>query len=106
MTTIHAPTSTTAAVTQAQLSSAAPKKDRAKTKAEFAEKFNEVLGQTMYGTILKEFRKTSHKTPYFNGGRTEEVFGQQLDQVLAEKMAHRDAGKIGRLSALTTLPRR
>jgi hypothetical protein len=106
MTPIRASMPAAATVAQAKLPSASAGTSRANGSDEFKQKFNEVLSQTMYGTMLKSVRKTSHKTPYFNGGRTEEVFGQQFDQVLAEKMGKRDAGKFGRLSALTTLPRK
>ena len=106
MTPIHASMPAAATAAHARLQSASAGTNRKKGNAEFAQKFNEVLGQTMYGMMLKSLRKTSHKTPYFNGGRTEEVFGQQLDQVLAEKMGRRDAGKFGQMSALTTLTRK
>lgn len=106
MTSIHANMPVSATAAQATLQSRAADAGRKKDTAQFKQKFNEVLGQTMYGMMLKSLRKTSHKTPYLNGGRTEEVFGQQLDQVVAEKMGRRDAGKFGRLSALTTLPRK
>jgi Rod binding domain-containing protein len=76
------------------------------SKAEFKQKFDEVLGETMYGMMFKAMRKSSHKSAYFNGGQTEQLFGQQLDQLLAEKMAHRDASKFSNLSTLANLPRK
>jgi hypothetical protein len=39
-------------------------------------------------------RKTQHKSAYFHGGRGEEVFQQQLDQVLTEKLSHASADKL------------
>ena len=45
------------------------------------------MGQTFYGQMLASMRKTQSKTPYFNGGRGEQVFQGQLDQQLAENMA-------------------
>ncbi|MGO8749548.1 MAG: rod-binding protein [Thermoguttaceae bacterium] len=49
--------------------------------------FQSVVGETLYGQVLKSMRKTVGKSKYFNGGRGEEVFQQQLDQVLAQKMS-------------------
>jgi len=103
---IHAAMPVSATAAQARLQSPPADSNRDSAQAQFQQKFDEVLGQTMYGMMLKSLRKTSHKTPYFNGGRTEEIFGQQLDQVLAEKMGRRGANKIGRLSALNNLPRK
>lgn len=48
------------------------------------EAFQSFVGETLFGQMLKSMRKTVGKTPYFNGGRAEEVFQQQLDQVLAQ----------------------
>jgi peptidoglycan hydrolase FlgJ len=93
-------------VAQNESSSPAPKSERAAAVAEFREKFDAVLHQTMYGTMFKAMRKSAEKTPYFNGGRTEQVFGQQLDQLMAEKMGHRDAQHAAKLAALNTLPRK
>lgn len=93
--------------TQANLPSGPKVRDRAAEKAEFQQKFDEVLGMTMYGMMLKSLRQSSHKTPYFNGGRTEEVFGQQLDQVLSEKMGRRDAERhTNHVASLNSLARK
>jgi hypothetical protein len=94
------PVSATAAAATVQ------NKDRAADKAEFKEKFAEVLGGTMYGMMFKAMRKSMKDNPYFNGGQAEQMFGQQLDQLLAEKMARRDASKFSSLSALENLPRK
>lgn len=47
---------------------------------------DQFVGETFYGMMLKSMRKTVGKPAYFHGGRAEEVFQQQLDQVLAEKL--------------------
>ena len=62
-------------------------------KAQLEEKFQEFVGQTLFGQMLKSMRKTVRKSPYFHGGRGEEVFQQQLDQVVAEKMSRTTADK-------------
>ncbi|NLS96010.1 MAG: hypothetical protein GXX96_28060 [Planctomycetaceae bacterium] len=57
------------------------------------EAFQSFVGETLFSQMLKAARKTQNKTAYFHGGRAEEVFQQQLDQVLAEKFAKSDGGK-------------
>jgi tRNA A37 threonylcarbamoyltransferase TsaD len=49
--------------------------------------FQDFVGQTFYGQMLKAMRKTVGKAAYFNGGQAEKIFQQQLDQVLAEKLS-------------------
>jgi hypothetical protein len=55
------------------------------------EKFDAFVGQSFYGQLLHEMHKTVGKAHYFNGGRGEEAFQGQLDQVLAEKMSQANA---------------
>jgi Rod binding domain-containing protein len=55
------------------------------------EVFDAFVGQTFYGQMLKAMRSTLDKPAYFHGGRAEEVFQGQLDQMLAEQMAKNDA---------------
>jgi peptidoglycan hydrolase FlgJ len=55
------------------------------------EKFDAFVGQSFYGQLLHEMHKTVGKSHYFNGGRAEEAFQGQLDQVLSEKMAKANA---------------
>lgn len=54
---------------------------------EFRRTFQQFVGQTLFGQMLKAMRSTVGKPAYFHGGRAEEIFSQQLDQVLAEKLA-------------------
>jgi len=54
---------------------------------ELEEVFQKFVGRTFFGLMLKEMRKSIHKTPYFHGGLAEEVFEQHLDMTLAEKLA-------------------
>lgn len=51
------------------------------------EAFSDFVGQTFYGQMLKSLRQTVDQPAYFHGGRAEEVFQQQLDQVLAEQLS-------------------
>lgn len=55
--------------------------------------FQSFVGQTLFGQLLKAMRKTLDKPAYVHGGRAEEIFQQQLDQVLAEKIAETSADK-------------
>ncbi len=55
-------------------------------------KFQEILGELLFGQMLKSMRQTVGKPAYFHGGRGEEAFTQQLDQILAQKMS-RSAGE-------------
>jgi len=73
--------------------SAKPPDASAKDQA-LRENFEDFVGQTLFGQMLKSMRKTQHKSAYFHGGRGEEVFQQQLDQVLTEKLSHASADKL------------
>lgn len=57
------------------------------------ESFNDFVGQTFFGQMLQAMRNTVGKSAYFDGGRAEEIFTQQLDQVLAEKISEASAEK-------------
>ena len=48
--------------------------------------FDQFVGETFFTQMLKSMRKSVGKPAYFHGGRAEEMFQSQLDQVLAEKM--------------------
>ncbi|MFH1265841.1 MAG: rod-binding protein [Planctomycetota bacterium] len=70
----------------------APPAKEGQTK-EVREAFQSFVGETLFGQVLKAMRKTVGKPAYFHGGRAEEIFQAQLDQVLAEKMANASAEK-------------
>jgi flagellar protein FlgJ len=57
------------------------------------ETFTAFVGQTLFGQLFKTMRDSLGKPAYFHGGRTEEVFQQQLDQVLAERMTQAQGGR-------------
>ncbi|MEN6497368.1 MAG: rod-binding protein [Thermoguttaceae bacterium] len=61
--------------------------DKAADNEELRGAFNDFVGQTFFSQMLQSMRKTVGKSAYFNGGRAEEIFTGQLDQVLAEKMS-------------------
>lgn len=55
------------------------------------ETFDQFVGETFYGQMLSSMRKTLGKPAYFHGGRAEEIFQGQLDQVLGEQLAKASA---------------
>ena len=61
---------------------------------ELEEKFTEFVGQTLYGSMLASMRKTLSKPAYMHGGRAEEVFQKQLDQVMVEELTEASADSI------------
>ena len=73
---------------------------------ELKEKFDQFVGETFYGQMLKSMHKMTGKPAYFHGGRAEEAFQGQLDQVLSEKMTQATAGTFtGPMYDLFTLQR-
>jgi Rod binding domain-containing protein len=69
--------------------------------------FDAFVGESLFGQMLKGMRKTLGKPAYFYGGRTEEVFQQQLDQVLAAKLSAASSAQLtGPMFELFTLQRR
>ena len=89
------------------LEPAAANPPAAREPSQLEEKFQEFVGQTLFGQMLKSMRKTQHKPAYFHGGRAEEIFQQQLDQTIAEKMSRTTADKFsGPMLELFQLQRR
>ncbi len=58
------------------------------------EAFTEFVGQTLFGSMLASMRKSVGKPAYMHGGRTEEVFQQQLDQKIVEDLTTASADTI------------
>lgn len=54
---------------------------------ELKEAFSDFVGQTFFGQLIASMRKTVEKPAYFHGGRAEEVFQGQLDQILTERIS-------------------
>jgi hypothetical protein len=57
------------------------------------EAFDDFVGETFYSQMLGSMRKTLGKPAYFHGGRGEEVFQGQLDQILAERLSEASANQ-------------
>jgi Rod binding domain-containing protein len=74
--------------------------------AELRRKFDQFVGQTFFGQMLSSMRQTVGKPAYLHGGRGEEIFRGQLDQVLSEELSERTAGQFsGPMFDLCMLPR-
>jgi len=84
--------------------------DAAGDDSEVREKFNEFVGQAFFGQMMKAMRKTVGKPAYFHGGRAEEIFQEQLDQVIGEKLSEATgdtfSGPMFDLFQLNQLPQR
>jgi Rod binding domain-containing protein len=69
------------------------------------EAFDKFVGNTFFSQMLSSMRKTTGKAAYFNGGRAEEIWQSQLDQVLAEKLTDASADQFsGPMFELFMLP--
>jgi hypothetical protein len=62
--------------------------------SQLREKFDSFVGESFYGQMLQAMHKTVGKPAYFSGGRAEEMFQGQLDQVLSEKMTKANGGSL------------
>ncbi|MEX0586965.1 MAG: rod-binding protein [Pirellulales bacterium] len=58
------------------------------------EAFDSFVGETFYGQMLSAMRKSVGQAAYFHGGRAEEMFRGQLDQILAQEMTKSNAGDL------------
>jgi len=71
--------------TQAQTPVASP---------ELRKAFEDFVGQTFFAEMIKACRSGQQPSAYFHGGRAEEIFQGQLDQVLSEELSESSASKI------------
>lgn len=58
-------------------------------KAALRQAASEVVGSVFFAPMLKMARENPFKGKYGHGGRSEEVFGAQLDMELARRASHR-----------------
>lgn len=63
----------------------------AKATPELKQAFEDFVGQTFYNQMLGSMRQTQEKPAYFHGGRAEEIFQSQLDQIMAEELSEKTA---------------
>ncbi len=57
----------------------------AKAHGELREAINEVIGSVFFAPMLRTMRSSSIKGSFGHGGRGEEIFQGQLDQMLSER---------------------
>jgi flagellar protein FlgJ len=81
---------------QAQLLSASPQPPAGASRGgrdtpELREAFNDFVGQTFFGELVKQMRATLHKPAFFHGGMGEDIFQSQLDQRMVEQMSKTSA---------------
>lgn len=71
--------------------------ERAKTtenSGELREKFQEFVGQTFFTELIKSLRTSQKGAAYFDGGRAEEIFQGQFDQMMTEHLSDASAKSI------------
>lgn len=62
--------------------------------AELKDAFQDFVGQTFFGQMIKSLRSAQEGAAYFNGGRAEEIFQGQFDQMLSEHLSEASAQSI------------
>jgi hypothetical protein len=71
-----------------------PGREESDHQAKLRKAFDSFVGEVFYGQMLRAMRQSLGKPAYFHGGRGEEIFQSQLDQVLTERMAKSSASAI------------
>jgi len=56
--------------------------------------FDNFVGETFFSQLISSMRKGQDKPAYFHGGRAEEVFQGQLDQMMATELTEASADQI------------
>ncbi|MCE9606650.1 MAG: rod-binding protein [Planctomycetia bacterium] len=62
-------------------------------KSELRTAFDSFVGEVFFGQMMESMRKTVGKPAYMHGGRGEEVFTKQLDQMFSEQMSKASASQ-------------
>ena len=61
---------------------------------ELQQAFQDFVGKSFYGEMLKSMRSTVGEPAYFHGGNAEKIFQQQLDHQLGDEMSKSNAGDL------------
>ena len=77
-----------------QLQSLGQRVEQGGEAGELQEKFQDFVGQTFFGEMIKSLRTSQKGSAYFNGGRAEEIFQGQFDQQMAEHLSDASAKSI------------
>lgn len=59
----------------------------AQSQEELDKAFNQFVGESLYGQLMKSLRSSTGNAAYFDGGRAEEMFQAQLDQQITQRLA-------------------
>lgn len=81
----------------AALQSASPTDadDKAEDKEEKLKKsFSKFVGQTLFGQLMSTMRKSVGEPAYMHGGRAEEIFQSQMDQLLVERISDASSDRL------------
>lgn len=71
------------------------------------EAFDSFVGETFFSQMMSSMRKSVGKPAYFHGGRAEEIFQGQLDQILSQEFTKSDGHSLsGDMFELFNAPRR
>lgn len=63
------------------------------SKADLKSTFQDFAAGTFYKEMMKSLHKMHRKPAYLHGGQTEDIFQGQLNQQLAEDLAHEHGGQ-------------
>src|SRR5437899_11420651 len=86
--------STATFLTRLRSQNGAPAKTPAKGQLAVREKFQDFVGGTFYKEMLKALRAAQKPSKYLHGGQAEKIFQGQMDQQIAEDLAHQYAGHV------------
>ena len=104
---VNQPTPPIATVNQSAQSKLPTDEQQSGDDAKLREAFDSFVGQTFFSQMISSMRKTVGKSAYFHGGRAEEIFQGQLDQILSERMTEVSADQFtGPMFELFTMQRK
>ena len=105
--TLTSPAATATAMSAATAPPSQPLPAGKKNDAQLRQAFDQFVGETFFGQMIHAMRKTVGKPAYVHGGRAEEIFQQQLDQILAQDISRASADKFtGPMYELFTMQRK
>ena len=84
----------TSAESAKSLSAASELENQSKGSPELKQAFSDFVGETFFSELIKAYRSTQQPSAYFNGGRAEEIFQGQFDQLMAEELSQSSADQI------------
>ena len=67
--------------------------------------FQDFVGKSFYGEMMKSMRSTQGEPAYFHGGNAEKVFQTQLDHEIADEMSTSNSGELSAAMFRRQFPR-